>query len=107
MSETSAATQPGQRRTYLFAIGGVLIVLGVLTMLLLNPSVPEGECAPAGATQTSGFVDEEKGCPLTIESYNRIREAETGPRWGNIAGAVLILGGLGTAAFGLRRKPAA
>ena len=34
-------------------------------MLFLNPSVPEGECAPAGATQTSGVVNEEKGCPLT------------------------------------------
>lgn len=107
MSETNVTAQRGQRRTHLFAIGGALIVLGVLAMLFLNPSAPESECAPPGATQTSGFVDEEKNCPITIESYNRIREAETGPRWGNITGSILILGGLVTAAFGLRRKPAA
>jgi hypothetical protein len=107
MSQTSASEGRGQRRTHLLLIGAVAIVVGVLSMLFLNPSVPEGECAPEGATQTSGFVDTEKGCRLTIESYNAIREAESGPRWGNIVGVVLILGGVGTGAFGLRRKPAA
>jgi hypothetical protein len=100
---TGADAGRGNRRTWLFLVGAVVIVLGVLSMLFLNPQVPEAECAPPGAA-TSGFVDEEKGCPITVESFEAIRSAETGLRWGNIIGVPLILVGIVVASFGFSRR---
>lgn len=89
------------------AAGILMIVIGV--GLFVWENTPEGVCAPEGATRTSGFVDKEKGCALTIESYQAIRDSKTGLQWDNIGGALLVLGGLGLSITGLviRRKPAA
>jgi hypothetical protein len=103
MSATGTGARRGNRRTWLFLVGAVVIVLGVLSMLFLNPQAPEAECAPPG-TVTSGFVDEEKGCPITVESFQAIRSAETGLRWGNIFGVPLVLVGVVVASFGFSRR---
>lgn len=75
-------------------IAAVLMVLGVILMVMPTPGEPAVECAAEGGP-TSGFADEDQaGCPITIESYNEYREWSTGPRWDNIAGLVLVVGGL-------------
>jgi hypothetical protein len=88
-------------RSRLFALAALLIVIGVGLMV---PEGPETECAK-DASMTSGFVDEEKDCPISIESYNRIREAKTGPQWDNIGGLVLVVGGVAAGVVALVRKP--
>ncbi|EST36186.1 hypothetical protein N566_16660 [Streptomycetaceae bacterium MP113-05] len=90
-------------RSRLFALAALLIVLGV-GLMVWEPVGPETECAKDSSV-TSGFVDEEKDCPISIESYNRIREAETGPQWDNIGGLVLVVGGLTAGVVGLVRQP--
>jgi hypothetical protein len=91
------------KRSRLFLLAALLVVLGV-GLMVWEPAGPATECAEdTGAT--SGFVDEEKGCPITIESYERIREAESGPQWDNIGGLVLVLGGAATAVVAVVRRP--
>ncbi|WP_181764099.1 hypothetical protein [Streptomyces albidus (ex Kaewkla and Franco 2022)] len=86
----------------LFVVAALLLVLGV-GLMVWEPAGPEAECAKDSG-KTSGFVDEEKNCPISIESYERIREAETGPQWDNIGGLVLAVGGVTTAAVAAFRK---
>lgn len=90
-------------RSRLFALAALLVVIGV-GLMVWEPEGPEAECAKDPGV-TSGFVDEEKGCPISIESYNRIREAKSGPQWDNIGGLVLVVGGLTAGVVGLVRKP--
>ncbi|OEU91980.1 hypothetical protein DB35_06860 [Streptomyces abyssalis] len=87
----------------LFVLAALLIAIGV-GLFVWEPEEPEAECAK-DTGRTSGFVDEEKNCPISVESYERIREAASGPRWDNIGGLVLVLGGVGVAAVGAFRKP--
>jgi hypothetical protein len=86
----------------LFVLAGLLIVLGV-GLFVWEPPGPEAECAKDPA-KTSGFVDEEKNCPISIESFERIRESKTGPQWDNIGGLVLVVGGVGVGIVGALRK---
>lgn len=86
----------------LLVLAALLIVLGV-GLFVWEPAEPESECAK-DTSRTSGFVDEEKGCPISIESYERIREAKSGPQWDNIGGLVLVVGGVTAAAVGAFRK---
>ena len=87
----------------LFVLAALLIVLGV-GLFVWEPAGPEAECAK-DPSRTSGFVDEEKDCPISIESYEKIREAETGPQWDNIGGLVLVVAGVATAVVAAVRKP--
>ena len=87
----------------LFALAGLLAVLGV-GLMVWEPAEPEAECAAAGGP-TSGFMDTEKNCPISIESWERIRAAQGGTRWDNIGGLVLVVGSLGTAGVAAFRKP--
>lgn len=87
----------------LLVLAALLIVLGV-GLFVWEPAGPESECAK-DPSRTSGFVDKEKDCPISIESYERIREAESGPQWDNIGGLVLVVGGVAAAAVGAFRKP--
>ncbi|MFC4495460.1 hypothetical protein ACFPA8_15110 [Streptomyces ovatisporus] len=87
----------------LFVLAALLIVLGV-GLFVWEPAGPEAECAE-DSSRTSGFVDEEKNCPISIESYERIRESKTGPQWDNIGGLVLVVAGVGTAVVAAVRKP--
>ncbi|OEV04430.1 hypothetical protein K378_05828 [Streptomyces sp. Amel2xB2] len=86
----------------LFVLAAVLIVLGI-GLFVWEPAGPEAECAK-DTSRTSGFVDEEKNCPISIESYERIREAKSGPQWDNIGGLVLVVGGIGVAITAAVRK---
>lgn len=90
-------------RTAAFVIAAVLIVLGVAAFPLQNLGKPEAECGKEGAP-SSGFVDEDSGCPITIDSYNEIREYESGPKLYRIGGIVLIIAGLGFVVVGVTRK---
>ena len=91
-------------RTTALIIAAVLVVLGLAAFPLQNLGEPESVCAKSGAP-TSGFVDKDKeDCGITIESYNEIREFESGPKLFRIGGIVLILAGIGVGAYGLTRK---
>ena len=81
----------------------VLVVLGVFSMLFLNGSKPEAECS-ANNSRTSGFVDNEKNCPISIESWTKINDYNSKPKLGRIAGLVLILGGVAVGVVGLVKK---
>jgi hypothetical protein len=87
----------------LFVLAALLIVLGI-GLFVWEPAEPEAECAK-DTTKTSGFVDKEKNCPISIESWNRIRESKTGPQWDNIGGLVLFVAGVGTAIVAAVKKP--
>ena len=90
-------------RTTAFVVAAVLVVLGILAFPLQNLGEPKAECAAKGAP-SSGFVDDDSGCPITQESYDEIREYESAPKPWRIAGLVLILGGLGLAGYAVIRK---
>ena len=83
-----------------FAIAGVLLVLAVGLMVMPTPGAPALECAE-DPTYTSGWVDAEQDCPVSIESYEAYRQWDSGAKWDNLAGLVLLLGGLGAAGAGL------
>lgn len=86
----------------LLVLAAVLIVLGV-GLFVWAPPEPETECA-TDPLKTSGFVDEEKGCEVSIESMDRIMESRSGPQWDNIGGLVLVVGGLAVGITGLVKK---
>lgn len=81
-------------------IAAVLLVAGVLSFLL-QPGAPDPECVTDGGP-SSGFVDGD--CQISIESYEEIRDYETGPKPFRILGLVLVVAGLGVGAYGLTRK---
>ncbi|MGH3469710.1 MAG: hypothetical protein ACRDQF_18470 [Thermocrispum sp.] len=76
-----------------FAISAGMIVVGVLLLVIPFGEV-ESTCAPANGV-TSGYVDEDKGCPISVESFEAIREEMGRPKIERIAGLLLIVGGLG------------
>ena len=89
------------RTTFLLA-AAALILVGILS-IFLQPGPPETECAPDDMA-TSGYVDDESGCPITTESFNEVREYETSPKLFRLAGLGLIVVGIGVGIFGLTRK---
>jgi hypothetical protein len=90
-------------RTTAFIVAAVLIVLGIVAFPLQNLGKPESVCAKRGAP-TSGFEDADKNCGITVGSYNKIRDFETGPKLFRIGGIVLILAGIGCAGYAVTRK---
>lgn len=93
----------------LLGLAGLLVVVGVVLIPLQTVIMPEPESVCVeGSGPTSGFTDEEKGCPISIESYNEIRERRTSPKLLRLGGLLLILGGLGVGVISLftGRKPA-
>lgn len=58
-------------------VAAALIVVGLLLRFpvnnLIRPDEPEVECAGKGQP-TAGFMDEDKGCAISIESYNEWRD---------------------------------
>lgn len=91
-------------RLRLFVLAAVLVVAAV-GLIVWDPA-PEAECAK-DPSATSGFFDKEKNCPISRESWERIREAKTGPQWDNIGGLVLIVGAVAVGVAGVLRKPKA
>jgi len=94
----------------LFIAAAALVVLGIVS-ILLQPSGPDTECATPGGP-TSGFVDQEKGCAVTIESMAEVSDYSSDPKLFRIAGLFLILVGVGSGIGGVvamgksRRKSA-
>jgi hypothetical protein len=86
----------------LLVVAGGLLVLGVLSFVL-QPGPPEAVCAAADAP-SSGFVDSDRNCAITIESYDRIRKYETSPKPFRVAGAGLVLVGLMVGVTGLVKR---
>ena len=54
---------------------------------------------------SSGAIDEDSGCAISVESFDKITEYEAKPKPFRIAGLVLVLGGIVTGVVGLIRKP--
>lgn len=69
-----------------------LIVAGV-ALFALQPGPPEPVCA-TDPHQASGFADPQQNCPISIDSFNQIREDETSPKWFRIAGVLTGLAGV-------------
>lgn len=81
------------------AIAGALILLGVLAFVL-QPGPPESECVPTNGP-TSGFMDEEKDCAISIESFEEISDYNSSPKPFRIAGLLLIVAGIVVGVVGL------
>ncbi len=87
----------------LLLVAGVMLLLGVILMVVPTPGEPALECV-SGDGPTSGFTDESQGnCPVSIESFNAYSEWSSRPKWDNIAGLVLVLGGVGVGVTALVR----
>ena len=86
----------------LLVIAAGLIVLGVLAFVL-QPGEPAGECALEGSP-SSGWVDEESGCPISIESYEEIADYRSSPKPFRIVGLVLVVAGLGVGVTGIVKQ---
>lgn len=84
-------------------LAGALIVLGIICFPLQNLGKPDAECVPEGSP-SSGFVDDESGCAISIESWEEISDWNSGPKLFRIAGLILIVGGVGVGIYGLTRK---
>ena len=83
----------------LLAVAAALVVVGVV-VILLQPGPPEAECVPEG-TPSSGFVDTDKDCPISQESWDEISEWNSSPKPFRIAGALLVLVGIVTGVVAL------
>lgn len=76
----------------LFVAALALVVLGVLA-IFLEPGAPDAECVPDGAP-SSGFVDDESGCAISIESFEKIADHNAKPKPFRIVGLLLIVAGV-------------
>jgi hypothetical protein len=105
-----------QKSRSLLGIAGALLVLGVVSFLLqpVLDGKPDAECvkessADGAIPKTSGLVDEDQGgCAISIESYEKINDWDSKPKPFRIAGLVLVLAGLVTGGVALvrgRRAP--
>jgi hypothetical protein len=83
----------------LLVAAAALVVLGIV-LILLQPGPPAGVCVAEGEP-SSGFVDDDSGCPISIESYEEINDYETGPKPFRIAGILVIVVGLGVGGYAL------
>lgn len=93
------------KKKQLFTLAAVLIVLGLALFVIPTPGEPALECVSQSAP-SSGFVDDDQdGCPVSTESYNKYRDWESKPKLDNIAGVILLLGGVGAAVVAVLRKP--
>lgn len=90
-------------RTTALAVAAVLVVLGIAAFPLQNLGRPDSVCAKEGAP-TSGFIDDEKECGITQESFQKIADYDSKPQVWRIAGIVLIVAGVGMAVYGVTRK---
>ncbi len=81
-------------RKVLLLLAAALVVLGVVS-ILLQPGPPDSECVPEGQP-SSGFVDEEKDCNISIESWEEIADHNSSPKPFRIVGLLLIVIGVGT-----------
>lgn len=81
-------------RKMLLLVAGGLVILGVVS-ILLQPGPPDSECVPDGQP-SSGWIDEEKDCNISIESYEAIADHNSSPKPWRIAGLLLIIAGVAT-----------
>jgi len=72
-----------------------LLTLGIFSFVLqpvVNPK-PDPVCV-ADNKPSSGFVDSDKKCNISIASWNKIADWESSPKPFRIVGSVLILAGI-------------
>jgi hypothetical protein len=84
-------------------VSGALIVLGI-ALFALQPGMPEPECA-TDPNVTSGFTDPEQDCPISIESFNEIREHKTSPKLFRIFGVGAAAVGILVGGVAMFRRP--
>jgi hypothetical protein len=83
----------------LLVAAAALVVVGIL-LIFLQPGPPAGECVAEGEP-SSGFVDDDSGCPISIESYEEISDYESAPKPFRIAGLLVVVIGLGVGGYAL------
>ena len=90
------------RKRTLFGIAAVLVVVGIFLMAF-KFNDPQSECVTDGGP-TSGFVDSEKSCPISIASYKKIAAEDSRFKVERVTGIALIGAGLVISVVALRRK---
>ena len=96
------ASNAGMTKSIWLLVSGALILLGV-ALFALQPGPPERVCA-TDPNVTSGFTDPVQDCPISIDSFNEIREYESSPKWFRIAGLGLVIVGVVLGAVTMFRK---
>ena len=93
-------------RRVLLPVAGLLLVVGLFLIFFPFNQV-ETECAEPGEV-SSGFVDDESGCPITIESYQRVIDEESRFKVERVAGLGVVVAGLAVGGVALirGRRPA-
>ncbi len=93
------------RRT--FAVLALMLTMLVGPLAATSSAQFPDHCEPMA--ETSGFVDDD-GCPISREEFARMRDAETGMQWDNIAivvGVLALIGGGIYLVIRSRRQPTA
>ena len=95
-------------RRVLLPVAGLLLVVGLFLIFFPFNQV-EVVCAQPGEV-SSGFVDDDSGCPITIESYQQIADEEARFKVERVTGlgvvvAALAVVGVALARGGGRRQP--
>lgn len=85
----------------LLIAAAVLVAVGVFLMVFPFNNA-ELECA-ADDQVTSGFFDDEKDCPISIESFEEVRAEESRFKIERVAGLGLIIVGVGLGGVGAMR----
>lgn len=88
-------------RRVLLPVAGLLLVIGLFGIFYPFNKV-DAECAKPGEV-SSGFVDD-SGCPVTIESYQRITDEEARFKIERVAGLGAVMAALAVGGVAIARK---
>lgn len=84
---------------HLLILSAALIVVGLFLMFFPFVTI-EPECAEDELV-TSGFVDEDQDCPISIESWEEIRAELERFKIERVGGLALVAGGLAAGGVGV------
>lgn len=88
-------------RRVLLPVAGLLSVVGLFLIFVPFNQV-DVVCAQPGEV-SSGFVDDDRGCPITIESYQQIADEEARFKVERVAGLGVVVAGLAVGGVALAR----
>ncbi len=93
--------RPVNRRV-LLPVAGLLVAVGLLLIFFPFNQV-DVVCAQPGEV-SSGFVDDDQGCPISTESYQAIADEEARFKVERVAGLGVVVAGLAVGGVALARK---
>lgn len=73
-------------------VSAIVVLIGIGLMVIPFHKV-KVECAESSA-RTSGFVDTEKNCPISIESYSKKQKEDSRFKIERVVGLALVIGGV-------------